>query len=147
MASDAVPRSVPVSLVHGSQAPIATPIKIPGGNSLPHTGKSAAGHARSTGAPAHQAGATSASTEPATRPDQAATAKKADIQAQLAQLNKYLNDSGRPTQFRMDPASRGQTIQEVNPATGEVIGEYSAAQFPELTRGLGVSGVLVDRHA
>jgi uncharacterized FlaG/YvyC family protein len=144
MASDAVPRSVPVSLVHGSQAPIATPIKIPGGNSLPHTGKNAAGHAGSTGAPAHKAGA---ATSASTQPDQAVAAKKADIQAQIAQLNKYLNDSGRPTQFRMDPASRGQTIQEINPATGEVIGEYSAAQFPELTRGLGVSGVLVDRHA
>jgi len=65
----------------------------------------------------------------------------------VAQLNKYLNDSGRPNQFRVDPASSGKTIQEINPASGEVIGEYSVAQFPELARSLGVSGVLVDSRA
>jgi uncharacterized FlaG/YvyC family protein len=72
---------------------------------------------------------------------------KANPPALVAQLNKYLNDSGRAAQFRVDPASQGQVIQEVNPATGDVIGQYSAAQFPELARSLGISGVLVDSHA
>jgi hypothetical protein len=92
-----------------------------GGNSLPAGGK-----------------APSIAARPATTTNQAA------LPALVAQLNKYLNDSGRPNQFRIDPGSSGKTIQELNPATGEVIGEFPATEFPELARSLGVSGVLVD---
>ena len=52
----------------------------------------------------------------------------------MALLNKYLNDSGRPAQFRVDPNSDSKLIQEINPATGEVIGEYPAISFPALAR-------------
>ena len=80
-------------------------------------------------------------------PAHPAAAAPADIQAQVNLLNKYLNDSGRPAQFRVDPTSDNTLIQEINPATGEVIAEYSVIEFPELARSVGVSGVLVDDRA
>ncbi|MDE2348353.1 MAG: hypothetical protein KGL92_07615 [Gammaproteobacteria bacterium] len=58
------------------------------------------------------------------------------------QLNKYLNDSGRPNQYRVDTAGGARVIQEINPANGRVIGQFSADEFPALARGLGVSGLL-----
>lgn len=119
MASEAVPGSIPAGLVHGSQATKPLSETFIGGNFLPPGGK----------------------------PSAAAAAAKPNLQASVATLNKYLNDSGRPNQFRVDPASGGRTIQEINPASGAVIGEFSAAQFPELARSLGVSGVLVDSRA
>jgi hypothetical protein len=69
------------------------------------------------------------------------------IQAQVAVLNKYLNDSGKPDQFRVDPTSDGKLIQQVNPASGEVIGEFPVSEFAALARSLGISGVLIDSHA
>ena len=129
MASDAVPGSIPVGLVHGSQAPKSTTVPSVGGTSLPRGGKAAAVLAVGGNAQNATAG------------------NKAGIQALVAQLNKYLNDSGRPAQFRVDPESRGKTIQEVNPATGDVIGEFSAEEFPELARSVGVSGVVVNSRA
>ena len=82
----------------------------------------------------------------------AATASKAvprtsDVQAQVAFLNKYLNDSGKPDQFRVAPNSNSLLIQEVNPATGAVIGEYPAIAFPALAKSLGISSALIDEHA
>ena len=142
MASDAVPGSVPVSLVHGSQAPKPSSDRVASGNSLPQQGKGAAAPAKI----APPIDGVSVPKNLSKAPAPIAT-NKASPQVLVAQLNKYLNDSGRPTQFRMDPASRGETIQEINPATGEVIGEFSTTQFPELARSLGVSGVLVDSHA
>ena len=68
-------------------------------------------------------------------------------QAQVALLNKYLNDSGKPEQFRLDPSSNGKVIQQVNPATGEVVGEFAVSEFPALARSMGISGVVVDEHA
>jgi hypothetical protein len=65
----------------------------------------------------------------------------------VAFLNKHLNDSGRPAQFRVDPTSGNKVIQEINPANGEVIAEYSATEFAELARSVGISGAIVDRHA
>jgi uncharacterized FlaG/YvyC family protein len=70
-----------------------------------------------------------------------------DLPAQVALLNKYLNDSGKPDQFRVDPSSNGQVIQQVNPASGEVVGEFPASEFPALARSVGISGVIVDKHA
>jgi hypothetical protein len=122
MANDAIPGSLPVSPVHGSQAPKQSTGGLASGNSVPHAGK---------GSP----------------PTDSAAVNKADPQVLVDQLNKFRNDSGRPSQFRVDPSSRGQTIQEINPATGAVIGEFSISQFPELARSIGVSGVLVDSRA
>jgi hypothetical protein len=125
MASDGNPVVIPAtSLVHGSQAPTTVIVKQPGGNSLPPSGKAAAVPAA----------------------DRAAAAT-ADIQTQVNLLNKYLNDSGRPDQFRVDPSSDGKLIQQINPASGAVIGEFSADEFPALARSVGVSGAIVDNRA
>ena len=66
---------------------------------------------------------------------------------QVVLLNKYLNDSGQPNRYRVAPNSEGQLIQEINPATGEVIGEYSIATFPALAKSLGLVGSLMDGRA
>ena len=70
-----------------------------------------------------------------------------DPRSLVQNLNKFLNDSGRPDQFRLDPASGGKLIQQINPATGAVIGEFSATEFPALARSVGVAGLLVDSLA
>jgi hypothetical protein len=129
MASDPTPVLIPAtSLVHGSQAPTKVTISQSGGNSPPHAGNAAVG------------AATAASkSSGASRTD--------DVQAQVAFLNKYLNDSGKPDQFRVAPNSDSMLIQEVNPATGEVIGEYPAIAFPALAKSLGISSALIDEHA
>jgi hypothetical protein len=127
MASDGNPVKTPVaSLVHGSQAPIPVSVPVRNGNTLPAGGKSAA----SAAAPA------------AVRPHDTPS-----TQALIAQLNKHLNDSGRPDQFRIAPNSGDKLIQQVNPASGEVIGEFLASEFPALARGAGLSGTLVDSRA
>jgi hypothetical protein len=69
-----------------------------------------------------------------------------DLQTLVTQLNKHLNDSGQPDQFRVDPHSNTM-IQQVNPATGAVIGEFAASEFPALARSAGASGLLVDSLA
>jgi hypothetical protein len=76
----------------------------------------------------------------------ATSGSQPDLQALTAQLNKHLNDSGRPDQYRVDP-QLATMIQEVNPATGAVIGEFSASEFPALARSVGASGLLVDSLA
>jgi uncharacterized FlaG/YvyC family protein len=127
MASDANPVQIPVtSLVHGSQAP--TTIPPSSGKVLPpaagKTAPSPAGNAKSSSAN-----------------------RSTDVQAQVAFLNKYLNDSGRPNQFRVDPNSDSMLIQEVNPATGAVIAEYPSVTFPALAKSLGISSAVIDDHA
>jgi uncharacterized FlaG/YvyC family protein len=134
MASDGIPVNVSVTRpVHGSQAPISATVQSPSGKLLPPTG-----HAASTVA-------ANASAQSAVRPAPAKT--EADLHAVIAQMNKFLNDSGRPTQYRIDASSGHKMIQEINPATGEVMGEISAVEFPTLARSLGVSGLLIDSHA
>jgi hypothetical protein len=124
MASDGNPVKIPVaSLVHGSQAHISVSIQERSGKSLPPSGKTAAAHA----APA-------ASSAPS-------------VEALVAQLNKHLNDSGYPNQYRVDPNSSGKRIQQINPASGEVVGEFEISEFPALARSVGVSGALVDSRA
>jgi uncharacterized FlaG/YvyC family protein len=120
MASDGQSVQIPVtSLVHVGQAPT-----IPsGGKTLPPSGNS---------------------TSAAARPN---PPTQQDLPAQVALLNKYLNDSGKPDQFRVDPDSDDKLIQQINPATGEVIGEYPADEFVALARSVGISGVIVDSHA
>lgn len=148
MSSDAVPGPVPANLVQASQAPKFT---VPAsGNSLPPGGNTPSRLVEHDTSPNQQSGiapaqAAPAAAKPPVRP--ATTTSQAGLPALVAQLNKYLNDSGRPDQFRVDPASSGKTIQEINPATGQVIGEFSASEFPELAKSLGVSGVLIDSLA
>lgn len=77
----------------------------------------------------------------------AASTHAAALDAEIAQLNKYLNDSGRPTQYRIDRSSGAPRIQEVNPSNGKVVAELPVADFPALARSLGVSGVLVNQLA
>jgi hypothetical protein len=125
MASDANPVQIPVtSLVHGSQAP--TTISPSSGKALPPAGNASPGAAES--------------------PKPSAASRSTDVQAQVAFLNKYLNDSGRPDQFRVDPNS-DSNIQEVNPATGAVIAEYPSVSFPALAKSLGISSAVIDGYA
>ncbi len=146
MASDAVMGPVPANVPQGSQAPKPAAVPTASGNSLPPGGKDSAprGHGGISLSDAPilasaqvQGGASNLPTK----------TSQAELPALVGKLNKYLNDSGRPTQFRVDPASSGKTIQEINPATGEVVGEFSAIEFPELAKSLGVSGVLVNSRA
>jgi hypothetical protein len=139
MASDGQPVQIPaVSLVHGSQAP--TTIKVPqSGNPLPPSGNAA-----TSAAAAKAVTAAKAAQPPQRHP---APVRSADAQAQVTILNKYLNDSGKPAQFRVDPTSGNKLIQEVNPANGQVIAEYSATEFAALARSVGISGAIVDDHA
>jgi hypothetical protein len=66
---------------------------------------------------------------------------------QVVLLNKYLDDSGQPNQYRVAPNTEEQFIQEINPATGDVIGEYPVSTFPTLARSLGLGGALVNSRA
>jgi len=132
MASDGQPVKIPAtSLVHGSQAPTRVVVQN-SGKALPQSGSAAP-------LPAAVRAGVPAKSDPA--------AGSTDLRSQVGLLNKFLNDSGRPTQFRVDPASDGKLIQEINPATGEVIGEFSATEFVALARSVGISGVLVNRLA
>ncbi len=69
------------------------------------------------------------------------------LQAQVQLLNKYLNDSGKPDQFRVAPNSDDKLIQQINPANGEVLAEFPASEFAALARSVGISGVVVDKRA
>ena len=120
MASDGQSVKIPaVSLVHGSQAPTVAAQRSgqSSGNVLPRSGSPAA------------------------------PAAAASVQTQVQLLNKYLNDSGKPDQFRVDPSSNGEFIQQVNPANGAVIAEFPTSEFAALARSLGISGAVVDEHA
>jgi len=81
------------------------------------------------------------------QPGKRAPTPEQNARAQVALLNKHLNDSGKAEQFRLDPSSNGKVIQQVNPATGEVVGEFAVSEFPALARSMGISGVVVDEHA
>jgi hypothetical protein len=130
MASDGNPvKILAIGPVHGSQATPRVTVSPPSGKSLPPSGKPFP-------APPGEAAANAANSGAAVR-----------VQAQVALLNKYLNDSGRPDQFRVAPNSDSTLIQEINPATGEVVGEYPAISFPALARSVGVSGAVIDSHA
>lgn len=121
MASDGQSVKIPaVSLVHGSQAPTTVAAQH-SGNVLPPSGRPAAPPAAPAGVPS--------------------------LQAQVQLLNKYLNDSGKPDQFRVAPNSDGKLIQQVNPANGEVLAEFPASEFAALARSVGISGVIVNKRA
>ena len=125
MASDGIPVNGAVTRpVHGSQAPIAATVKSTGGKSLPAGGQGSAAPAGHVVPPAN------------------VEKHEPDLSALTAQLNKYAHESGRPNQYRVDASSGRQLIQEVNPDSGDVIGEYPASEFAALVRGLGISGAL-----
>jgi hypothetical protein len=109
---------------------------------LPGLSSSATAIAATTN-PAKSFDAAPASTASADAPSGGA---HADVRTLVAQLNKALNDSGRPDQFRVDPQS-SDTIQEVNPANGLVIAQFAASEFPTLARSVGASGLLFDSRA
>ena len=146
MASDESAGKIPVaSPVHGSQASNSINFKA-GGKSLPISGKTEG--SRSVAAAANTA-VQSAKAPPAV--PASSTTKPAGVQQVAPQdaviaLNRHLNDSGRPTQFRLAPGN-SNTLQEINPANGEVIGEFSVAEFPALARGIGATGILIDETA
>ncbi len=125
MASSGDPVQMPATgLVHGSQAQTTVIVQQSSGKSLPQSGNT-----------------------PAQAANHGAATSPSKLQAQVALLNKYLNDSGRPDEYRLDPASDAKLIQQINPATGAVVGEFSASEFPALARSVGVSGALIDSHA
>jgi hypothetical protein len=136
MASDGQPVQIPAtSLVHGSQAP--TTVKIQqGGKTVPQSGKDTQ--------VVSSAAASAAAAAKAAADDPTATAPKNEVTAQVALLNKFLNDSGRPVQFR--PSQDDKSIQEINPANGAVIAEYSAAEFAALARSVGITGALINER-
>jgi hypothetical protein len=143
MASDGTPGKIPVaSLVQGSQAAKSTSLISGSGTAWPPNGKIAAPPAASAPASAVSAGAAAVPTV-----TKAVVPQTTDPRSLVQNLNKFLNDSGRPDQFRLDPASGGKLIQQINPATGAVIGEFSATEFPALARSVGVAGLLVDSLA
>jgi len=130
MASDGNSGKIPnASLAHGSQATHSIVLQSSSGKSLPPAGKTAASAGVAAAVPAIK--------PPAQQP--------VEPQALVDQLNKHLNDSGRPDQYRLDPG--GKLIQQVNPANGAVIGEFSVIEFPALARGVGALGLLVDSLA
>src|ERR1700721_1674271 len=52
-----------------------------------------------------------------------------NLEAQVQLLNKYLNNSGKPDQFRVAPDSDDKLIQQINPANGEVLAEFPASEL------------------
>jgi hypothetical protein len=128
MATDGNPGQISAAaLVQGSQAATSVIVQSGSGKSLPPTGKTAI-----VAASAAAAAAKSAANRPA------------DPQTLVNQLNKFLNDSGRPDEFRVDPGSGNKLIQQINPANGIVLGEFSVDEFPALARSVGASGLLID---
>jgi uncharacterized FlaG/YvyC family protein len=146
--SDAVPVSIPASFVPANPAPTPATVQSAGGNNVPQNGNGAASAATVATSTTAAIARANAQNQPSSVVTKKPTAtNKASVPELVQQLNKYLNDTGRANQFRIDPQSRDQTIQEINPANGAVIGEFSVAEFPLLARSLGVSGILVDSHA
>jgi hypothetical protein len=141
MASDGNSGKIPnASPVHGSQATNSIRPQLGSGKPLPPSGKTVAAAER----PAATAERPAATAVPGVKPAPAAQ-QSADPQTLVNQLNSHLNDSGFPDQFRLDPT--GKQIQQVNPATGKVVGEFSVSEFPALARSVGASGLLLDSLA
>jgi hypothetical protein len=163
MASDGNPGSIAVvSPVIGSQAPAPNKFQPAGGNALPQGGKTATptaaavlppvGDGKKTAPVSSEAKNTAPVSNDAKSaaavPNQAkgTTVSRSDPQALVDQINKYVNDSGLPDQYRLDPASANY-IQQVNPATGAVIAQYSVSEFPALALSVGATSLLIDETA
>jgi hypothetical protein len=117
MASDGQPVKIPAVSLVHGSQAPTTVVVQKSGNVLPPSGKAAA---------------------PAAAPN---------LEAQVQLLNKYLNNSGKPDQFRVAPDSDDKLIQQVNPANGEVLAEFPASEFAALARSVGISGVVVNKRA
>jgi hypothetical protein len=87
------------------------------GNTLPQDGKVAATP------PAAQTNVEQQQLQASQSPAQQQV-DKAVLAAQIAALNKSLNDSGKPAQFRA--SANNKNIEEVNPSNGQVVAEYPA---------------------
>jgi len=124
------------SLVNGSHA--TTVLVNKSGNTLPQNGKVTATP------PAAQPKIAPQQQQPRPTPAQQ-QADRAVLAAQVAALNKFLNDSGRPAQFRA--SSNNKSVEEVNPSNGQVVAEYPAEEFAELARSVGISGAVVNERA
>ena len=155
MASDGTPITLSVQSAQAGQTSVATTAKPADGKpsySDLTASAVAATHAAASKAPVKAASSASVFAHDAagaapvekTTPPQ----PQRDVGTLVTQLNKHLNDSGRPDQYRVDPQS-STTIQEINPANGAVIGQFSASEFPALARSAGASatGLLVDSLA
>ncbi|HEY2685284.1 MAG TPA: flagellar protein FlaG [Steroidobacteraceae bacterium] len=125
------------SLVQGSHAP-TTVLVQKSGNTLPQDGKVAATP------PAAQTNVAQQQAQAAPSPAQQQV-DRAVLAAQIAALNKSLNDSGRPAQFRA--SANNKNIEEVNPSNGKVVAEYPAEEFAELARSVGISGAVINERA
>ncbi len=142
MASDGRPVALPAaSAVQRSQVSTTATEPSWSGNLSPPAGRPSP----ITGAQAPDKAPASARREGSVTPVRAARAQSLD--ATLANINKAFNDSGKPTQFRLDPASGNKVIQQINPATGEVVAQFEASEFPALAGSLGVSGLFVNSRA
>jgi hypothetical protein len=146
MAGDGNPGELAVtSVIKGSQAIQPAGSQPSSGNFLPVGGRFAPPAAAAPGVSAQSAAnaATAATAAPKAPPPP----RKTDPQSLVDALNKQLNDSGRPDQYRLDPSSGDKLIQQINPANGAVIGEFSVDEFPALARSVGATGLLIDSLA
>ncbi len=130
------------SLVHGGQATTPAVTTPSGGNSLPQGGIGVS----ATGTPRNPATASASPASPPPPPPPP-PARPADPVSLVAALNHFLNDSGRPDQFRVAPNTGNTLIQQINPATGEVVGVFPVNEFPALARSIGATGLLIDSLA
>jgi uncharacterized FlaG/YvyC family protein len=132
MASDGVPvKALVTNLAQVTQAPPVATAHQASGKILPASGNNG---------PIQPNRASSTVKAPPVKPP-------ADLQALVGQLNKHLQSSGRPIQYRLDSSSGRQVIQEINPDTNAVVGEIPANEFKALAQELGISGLLVDTRA
>jgi hypothetical protein len=132
-----------VDLVSHSSSGNSSPGKVLPGNLLPTPGNKVPASPLSAAT-----GATGATGTNSANGADASVAKprSVDPQTLINILNKNLNDSGRPDQFRLDP-SADNLIQQINPANGQVVGQFSVSEFPDLARSVGVTGLIVNSHA
>ena len=140
MASEVKSGQIPItSPVHGSQAPLSVSVTHPGGKTLPPNGNGGAA------LPPTTSHSTSGHANPPI--PRAPPSRGEQAPALAAVLNNFLNNSGRPDQFRVAPNSDNKLLQQINPATGAVVGVFPVSEFPALARSIGASGLLIDRLA
>jgi hypothetical protein len=111
------------------------------GNALPQSSSTTTQPTFTPPAASSSTGAASATVK--SSPAKSTAASNYDPQALVNQINKHLNDSGQADQFRLDPNSE-KFIQQINPASGAVVAQYSVSEFPALARSIGASGLLID---
>jgi uncharacterized FlaG/YvyC family protein len=139
MASDVPVTTVNTQHVPGGKSPTAATALPSGGKSLPVNGHSAASPTDTKlKAPVKSADKSA---------DPAAAKGSPDLPALVQQLNRHLQNSGRPNQYKLDSSSGRNVIQEINPDTNEVVDEIPATEFKALAQELGISGLLVDTRA